>query len=158
MASSKGILRSFVVLVLVFAVGFLGLWFLSGSEIKIKDQKAYTSKTQIDEKSNDQFSNIGGQTPQETLKLLIFSLENKNLTLAAKYFTPENRETASEDLARLDNTKLLGDLVKDLKNIKLGKLSDETHYIFNITDQDGQTAAELELIKNDKGFWKITSL
>ena len=158
MASSKGILRSVVVLILILAIGFLGLWFLSGSEIKIKNQDAYTGKTGTTKEPGDQFADFGGKTPQETLKLLISALEDDNLNLATKYFILINREVVSEDLARLDNTKLLGDLVKDLKNIKLGKLSDETHYIFNITDQDGQTAAELELIKNDKGFWKITSL
>jgi len=64
----------------------------------------------------------------------------------------------SEDLERLNNTNLLRDLIKDLKNIKLGKSSNETHYYFEIIDETGQTAAALELIKNQKGLWKIISL
>lgn len=158
MASSKGILRSIIVLVLILATGFLGLWFLSGSEIKIKNQDAYTGKTPTSQESNDQFSDLGGKTPQDTLKLLILSLEKNDLTLAAKYFIPENREVVSEDLARLDNTNLLGDLIKDLKSVKLGKSKEKTRYYFEITDEGGQKAAELELIKNNKGIWKFSSL
>lgn len=158
MASSKGVLRSITVLVLILVSGFLGLWFLSGSEIKIKNQAAYNAKAPTSKELIDQFYDFGGQTPQETLKLLVSALEKGNLNLAAKYFVSENREAVSENLARLDNTKLLGDLIKDLRNIKLGRSANEDHFIFNITDENGQTAAELELIKNKQGFWKIISL
>lgn len=157
MASSKGILRSIVVLASILAAGFLGLWFLSGSEIKIKNQDASIGKTQPNQEQNDQFSDFGGTTPQYTLKLLISSLEKNDLTLAAKYFISENREAVSEDLARLDNTNLLGDLIKDLKGIKSGKLKKESYY-FEILDENGQTATELELIKNNNNIWKFISL
>ncbi|OGD24860.1 hypothetical protein A2819_00630 [Candidatus Azambacteria bacterium RIFCSPHIGHO2_01_FULL_40_24] len=158
MASSKGILRSVIVLISILSIGFLGLWFLSGPKISINNKNNLPIKTPVNKNITDGFSNFGGQTPQETLKLLISALEKNNLTLAAKYFIPENREVVSEDLERLNTTNLLGDLIKDLKNIKLGKLSTETHYYFEIIDETGQTAAALELIKNQKGLWKIISL
>lgn len=158
MASSKGILRSVIVLVSILSVGFLGLWFLSGQEINIKNKNNLPIKTTTKKDIADGFSDFGGKTPQETLKLLISALEKNDLTLAAKYFIPENREIVSEDLGRLNNTNILGDLIKDLKNIKLGKLSNETHYYFEIIDETGQAAAALELIKNQKGLWKIISL
>ena len=157
MASSKSILRSFIVLISILVVGFLGLWFLGSPKITIKNQNI-SSKNLVNKEKTDLFSDFGGGTPQETLKLLISALEKNDLTLAAKYFTPENRETASEDLARLNNTSLIGDLIKDLKGIKLGKLINETHYYFEISDQTDQTSTELELVKNQKGFWKLISL
>ena len=158
MASSKGILRSGVVLTLILLTGFLGLWVLRGQEINIKNQNNVSVKIFEDKNIADKFSDFGGQTPQETLELLILALEKNDLALATKYFISENRRLVSEDLARLSNTNLLGDLIKDLKNIKLGKLLDETRYYFEIVDETGQAAAALELVKNQKGLWKIISL
>lgn len=158
MASSKSFVRSALVLIFILSFGFLGLWFLGGDTIDIKNQGASQINTAVNEEVTDTFSDIGGKTPQETLHMLITALEQNDLNLAIKYFIPQNREMVSEDLSRLDNTKLLGDLVKDLKNIKLGRLKNETHYYFEILDEDGQISAELELIKNQKGFWKIISL
>lgn len=158
MASPKGILRSAIVLALILLTGFLGMWFLSGSEINIKNQNNLPAKTPTNKDIVDRFSDFGGETPQKTLKLFIRALEKNDLTLAAKYFIPENRGIVSEDLEKLNNTNMLGDLIKDLKNIKSGKLSNETHYYFEIIDETGQAAAALELIKNRKGLWKIISL
>lgn len=158
MASSKGVLRSVIVLISVLSLGFLGLWFLSGSEINIKNQNISTVKMPVNTEKTDQFSDFGGQTPQETLGLFIKALEKNDLNLAAKYFIPENRETVSEDLGKLNSTNLLGDLIKDLKNIKSGKLTNENHYYFEIVDETGQAAAALELVKNQKDLWKIISL
>ena len=158
MASSKSIIRSVIVLILILSLGFFGLWFLSGEKINIKNQNTSQIKTVINEEINDKYGELGGKTPQETLKMFITALEKNDLTLAAQYFIPENRETVSEDLSRLDNTNLLGDLIMDLKNIKSGKLNNENSYYFEILDEISQDSAELELVKNRKGFWKIISL
>lgn len=157
MAASKNILRSLIVMGLVLGVGFFGLWFLSGSEIKIKNQNPAVSSSS---KNNeiDQFSDIGGRTPRETIGLLASALEKNDLILAIKYFVPENRETESEDLTKLYNINLLSDLIKDLKNLKNGKAVDSSYYLFEVSDEAGGTAAEIELIKNEKGLWKIISL
>lgn len=158
MASSKDIIRSVIVLILILSFGFLGLWFLGGEKISIKNQGTSQIKTAIDEKIDDKYEKLGGKTPQETLKMLITALEKNDLTLATQYFIPENRETVSEDLSRLDNTNLLSDLIKDLKNIKSGKLKNENYYYFEILDEINTDSSELEFVKNKKGFWKIISL
>jgi len=156
LAASKNILRSLIVMGLILGVGFLGLWFLSGSEIKIKNQNPTSSEPQNN--GIDQFSNVGGKTPQETLNLFIKNLEKNDLISAVKYFVPENREVESEDLTKLYNINLLGDLIKDLKNIKNGKAVDSSHYRFEIFDESGQATVKIELIKNKNGLWKIISL
>ncbi len=164
MAASKNILRSLIVMGLVLSVGFLGLWFLSGSEIKItrpNDTRLNNGQAVGQENQNgelDQFSNIGGKTPQETLGFLAVALEKGDLILAIKYFIPENREIESEDLTKLYNANILGDLIKDLKNLKNGKTMESGHYLFEVPDQNGGTAVEIELIKNEKGLWKVISL
>jgi hypothetical protein len=157
MAASKNILRSLIVIGLVLGAGFLGLWFLSGNKIEIKNQSSVApSKSQTNEL--DQFSDIGGKTPQETIGFLTAALEKGDLALAVKYFIPENRESESEDLTKLYNANILGDLIKDLKNLKDGKPMDSRHYLFEVPDENGGTAAQIELIKNEKGLWKIISL
>ncbi len=142
---------------LVLGIGFFGLWFLSGSEIKIKNPNSAVSPEPQSNES-DQFSDIGGKTPQETVELLASALEKNDLVLAIKYFIPENREVESEDLTKLYNTNLLSDLIKDLKNLKNGKTVDRGHYLFEVPDESGGTAAEIEMIKNEKDRWKIISL
>lgn len=158
MASSKGIIRSVIVFILILFSGFLGLWLLKGENIDIKNQNTSQIKTTTNAEVIDKFGKLGGKTPQETLKMLITALEKNDLTLATQYFIPENRETVSEDLLRLDNTKLLPDLITDLKNIKSGKLKNKDHYYFEILDEINQDSAEIEFVKNENGFWKIISL
>ena len=158
MASSKSFIRSVIVLILILSSGFLGLWFLGGEKIDIKNQNTSQINTETNKELSDSFGELGGKTPQETLKMLVTALEKNDLDLAVKYFIPENRKTVSEDLSRLENINLLVDLIKDLKNIKLGKLKNENLYRFEILDKDGQISAELELMKNQKGFWKMISL
>lgn len=158
MAPAKNILRSLIVLVLVLFFGFFGLWFLGGSKINIENKNISVVKTSEKKETLVEFSDFGGKTPQETLKLFIVALEKNDLLLAVKYFIPENRETVSEDLAKLDSANLLGDLIKDLKNIKSGKLKNETNYYFEVADKNDQTITKLELLKNQKGLWKIISL
>jgi len=146
---------------LILGIGFFGLWFLSGSEIKIKNQSQSQSPVvspELQTNELDQFSDIGGKTPQETIGLLAGALEKNDLILAIKYFVPENREVESQDLTKLYNANFLGDLIKDLKNLKNGKTVDSRHYLFEVPDESGGTAAEIELIKNKNGFWKIISL
>ena len=157
MAASKNILRSLIVMGLILGVGFFGLWFLSGSEIKItRPNDTVGQESQNGEA--DLFSDIGGKTPQETAGLLTSALEKNDLILAIKYFVPENREMESQDLTKLYDANLLGDLIKDLKNLKNGKTVDSRHYLFEVPDEAGGTATEIELIKNEKGLWKVLSL
>lgn len=160
MAAFKNILRSFIVMGLILTAGFLGLWFLGGNETKIVNQNL----SALPESRNgeaDQFSDIGGKTPQETLAFFVKTLEKNDLVSAIKYFVPENREMESEDLTKLYKANFLGDLIKDLKTVKNGKEIDDSHYRFEVvdlTDPAAQSTVEIELVKNTNGIWKIVSL
>ena len=160
MAAFKNILRSFIVMGLILTAGFLGLWFLGGNETKIVNQNL----SALPESRNgeaDQFSDIGGKTPQETLAFFVKTLEKNDLVSAIKYFVPENREMESEDLTKLYKANFLGDLIKDLKTVKNGKEIDDSHYRFEVvdlTDPAAQSTVEIELVKNTNGIWKIVYL
>jgi hypothetical protein len=144
MASSKNILRSLFVMVSILGAGFFGLWLLGGNEISISnDEPAATSNA---------------QTPQETLSLLIKALEKNDLTAAVEYFVPENQAMESEALTKLYDANILGELIQDLKSVKNGKSIDDSHYRFEVLDSSGQNIAEIDLVKNEKGIWKIVSL
>ncbi len=158
---NKAILRNLIVLVFILGTGFLGLWFLGkpGDKLSIKNPESGNSGAASQNTTvSDQFSDFGGKTPQETISLLVTSLEKNNVTLATKYFVPEAREVESEDLLKLKNANILSDLIKDLKNLKNGKKIDDTHYSFEVFDEAGQAAAEINLSKNGNGFWKLISL
>jgi len=127
----------------ILGIGFLGLWFLGGNNINITNQNATPSDT---------------QTPQETLSLLIKALENSDLTAAVEYFVPENQAAESEALTKLYDANILGELIKDLKGVKDGKSIDDSHYRFDVFDSSGQNIAEIDLVKNESGAWKIVSL
>jgi len=144
MASSKSILRSLYVMVLILGIGFFGLWLLGGNEIKITSQNAAIPSN--------------AHTPQETLDLLVKALEKNDLTAAVEYFVPENREMESEALTKLYDANILGELIQDLKNVKNGKSIDDSHYRFEVFDSSGQSIAEIDLVKNENGIWKIVSL
>ena len=144
MASSKSILRSLFVMVLILGIGFFGLWLLGGNEISITNQNSVTL--------------LNTQTPQEILNLLIKALEKNDLTVAVEYFVPESQEMESEALTRLYNANILDELIKDLKSIKNGKNIDSNHYRFEVFDSSGQNIADIDLIKSENGAWKIVSL
>lgn len=151
MAATKSILRIFVVMTLVLGTGFFGLWVLNGDNVEVVNNGAPTA-SQAQNAGIDQFSNIGGTTPQETINLLIKSLEKNDLTAAVQYFIPENRGIESEDLTKLFDANILGDLIKDLKSIKEGRAVKDDLYRFKVAD------LEIELKKNTNGIWKIISL
>ena len=159
MLKFKGVIRSFIVLALVLGAGFFGLWFLGkyGTEIKIKNPDVGTLQN-VSESEKDEFYNVGGKTPQETISLFVSALEKNNLVLAVKYFIPDAREKESEDLIKLKDAGILSDLIHDLKNLKNGQVIDNTHYLFKVFDETGQAAAEVELIKNKSGSWKLIAL
>ena len=159
MLKFKGILRSFIVLALVLGTGFFGLWFLGkyGTEIKIKNPDAGTLQN-VSESGKDEFYNFGGKTPQETISLFVTALEKNDLVLAVKYFVPEAREKESEDLTKLKDANILGDLLTDLKTLKNGQAADKARYLFKVFDKTGVAAAEVELVKNRSGFWKLLAL
>ena len=135
--------------------GWFGLWFLSGKEITIRNENAAPAPA---DKNEETFSDVGGRTPKETLDLLITALEKDNLALAAKYFVPEIRDEESEDLKKLHDAKLMADLVQTLKGIKNGKAVDNSHYRFAVPDETGEIIAEIGMVKNATGLWKINSL
>lgn len=151
MAATKNILRSFIVMALVLGIGFFGLGLLKGNESQVVNQNSAALSS----------SDVGGQTPQETLGLLIRALEKNDLASAIQYFIPENREAESEDLEKLNKANLLGDLVRDLKSIKEGSAVNDSQYLFQVIDSgdsSAQTVLEIELKKNTSGIWEIVSL
>ena len=154
---TKSFLRATVIFVLILGLGWLGIWVLGrpGTSIEVKVPEAANS---VAESGGDDFSSHGGKTPGEAIKFLISALEKGDLTLAAKYFVPEIREAESEDLNKLSSADLLADLISSLKNLNSGKLLNSSHYRYEINDETGQPVAEVDLIKNETGLWKISSL
>jgi len=154
---SRSFLRAGIVFILILGLGWTGIWFLgrSGASVEIKNPETISSEIEDD---SDNFSGYGGKTPNETIKLLVAALEKENITLASKYFVPEIREAESEDLNKLSGANLLADLVSSLKNLEDGRLLNSSYYRYEVRDETGQSVAEIDLVKNKAGLWKISSL
>lgn len=159
MKKSKGILRSIVVFILLVAAGFLGLEFLGrGSVINVKNASPTLPPRESEAHLPDAFADFGGETPKATIALLISALQNNDLALAARYFSPESRDFELEDLTKLSKLGYLGEMIKYLKSVGEGVKIDDRRHSFTIKDESGEPALEIRLSKNAKNIWKITSL
>ena len=98
----------------------------------------------------------GGDTPEETLRLLIEALKKGNTDLAAKYFVLDKQQEWREDLAKIKEKGMLKNMIGDLENKKEDKIDENTGRYF-ITAKDG-LSSPLVLIKSINGKWKIRTL
>src|SRR3989344_4684683 len=75
----------------------------------------------------------GGQTPEETLELLIAALKKGDIDLASKYFLPEDRGEIEQDLMDAQKAGQLESVVSRIAGVKLNKIEDDSA-IFTSTD------------------------
>ncbi len=154
---ARSFFRAGIVFVVLLGLGWAGLWVLGRPGMQIKIQAPSGSQPQAIS-GTDSFSSFGGVTPDQTIGLLVAALEKGDLALAAKYFVPEVREAEADDLKKLNDAQLIPDLIKTLKTVKGGQATDSSHWRYDVTDDTGQPAVEIDLNKNNSGLWKISSL
>lgn len=156
-------MRVFFVFILILGAGFLGLWWLGNQNelIKIKNTASsdQAAKTHMHQAAQDVFSKFGGATPHDTLDLFVGALEKDDLSLASKYFSPSIRDDELHGLIKLKETGYLNQMILILKKAGGGIMVDVGHWKLEIADESGKdNAVEIDIEKNEAGFWKITSL
>src|SRR3989338_10260294 len=97
----------------------------------------------------------GGETPEETLRLFVDALKKEDTELAAKYFVLDKQEQWREDLARLQERNLLGEMVKDLERVERGKDIDSKNARFIVSNKNKEVITIINISENTNGKWKL---
>ena len=130
-----------------------------------KDARALYQAAQVFEDIQNKFASdtYGGQTPQETIDMFVAALEKGDLELAAKYF--KRKTNGEEDPAIFENIKKLqadnriGEVIDDLKKIKLNGEIGSSTAIYDVLDKKGELKYQFVLYHGTKTpVWKIESL
>lgn len=98
----------------------------------------------------------GGETPEETLELLIKALEAKDAKLASSYFIPEKRKEMVGEFKEGFRSGGVDYLINDLKKEKEKTCQDNFICVFE-TFENGNSEFSFEFIKNNNK-WLIKSL
>lgn len=100
----------------------------------------------------------GGETPEETLALFIAALKQGDTELAAKYFVIDEQENWREQLSKIQEKGLIGNMVEELESTKLTKKTAEEAY-FTLVDKNNTAISELLIGRNShNNKWKIYEL
>jgi hypothetical protein len=97
----------------------------------------------------------GGETPEETLRLFINALKKGDTELAAKYFVLDSQQQWKEDLAKIKEKNLLGDMIRDLEKARLNNIENDLARYYLINEEGYGSPLTLIKIINK---WKIRSL
>lgn len=100
----------------------------------------------------------GGDTPEETLRLFIEALKKGDTDLAAKYFVMDKQQEWREDLAKIKEKGLLGEMVKDLERKKYQHAISDTQTIFDIANDNKEAILSIRINKISSGVWKMVDL
>ena len=99
----------------------------------------------------------GGETPEETLRLFIDALKKGDTDSAAKYFILDKQDEWKEDLAKIKEKNLLGEMIRDLENAKKYRSSGEEQVFFTSGNEAGEATANIDIIKVIHK-WKIRGI
>ena len=105
---------------------------------------------------------VGGQTPEETLKMFIEALRQEDVALAAQYFLLDDEGKRDKWVTYLQDVKdsgLMQKMASDLEGAKAGVGAYEKDFVFEILLEDGSVGKSIDMELNESsGVWKIESL
>ncbi len=142
-----------------FVVAAVGLFFILVYNPLDPEARALRRQEKLLKEMEEKYKNdaYGGATPEETLQLFIDALKKGDTDLAAKYFIIDKQEEWREDLSKIKERNLLGEMVRDLERTEL-TLKDDTAF-FSLIGEDNVVESELVMHKSEaSGKWKITEL
>lgn len=149
----------FVVLVIVAAVMGYFYWqmFWQGGGERVTGEKFLENYETLMKADT-----VGGQTPEETLKMFIDALRKEDVALAAQYFLLDDEGKRDKWLVYLQDIKdkgLMQKMVEDLEGARpnLENIISETDHKFLVETEEGATEVNMEFNKFS-GVWKIESL
>ncbi len=143
-----------VVIVILAVAGWVGLQYYV-----YKKSPEYQAKEFVkDWERKYAEDTYGGDTPEETLRLFISALKQGDTELAAKYFVVDKQQEWREDLAKLKEKNLLGEMVRDLEREKFKNNISDNQINFDVANEQKEAILSILLGKNINGKWKILEL
>ncbi len=105
--------------------------------------------------------NIGGKTPEETLKMFVAALKNGDVDLASKYFALDDKGSRQKWVDYLNEVKkknMLAAMARDIETkAQPIKFEDPDIFYYKLYNSDGTVGVTINLGKNIE-TWKIISL
>src|SRR3989344_5204182 len=101
---------------------------------------------------------FGCETPEETLALFIDALKKEDTELAAKYFVLDKQEEWREDLEKIKEKGLMGDMIKDLEREKYKYSVSDSQVGFDVANDQKEAILSISLGKSSNRKWKILDL
>lgn len=104
----------------------------------------------------------GGETPEETLRLFVEALEDKDFELAAEYFIPENQDSFSDRVQRAMESGGMNGFINAYRNGRVvppDGVGSTGIYEFELYEPGEDVPFLARLKKNEfTGVWKIIEL
>jgi len=110
-----------IILMAILLVGFFVIFIINQNNL---ERKNYSLLNQVLKEQENEYKNdiYGGETPQETLNLLISALEKGNGELASQYYVLEKQEKMKEYYLSLKNEEKWPQLIEEIKLLKQKQL------------------------------------
>lgn len=143
-----------------FLIVLLGAGILYGIQyLRYRNSPEYQVQIEL-EKLEKMYAEdpYGGETPEETLRLFIDALKNGDTDLAAKYFVLDKQEEWREDLSKIKEKGLLGEMIKDLEREKYQYSISDGQVAFDIANDQKEAILSIGLGRGPNGKWKILDL
>lgn len=145
---------------IILAIIILGVLVLLGIRyVRYRNSPEY--KAAVDLKNLEkQYAEdpYGGDTPEETLRLFIDALKKGDTELAAKYFVLDKQEQWREDLGKIKEKGLMGDMIKDLGRKKSKHEISSKQVTFDVANDKSEGALTILMGRGPSYRWKILDL
>ncbi|MDD3098555.1 MAG: hypothetical protein PHU82_01885 [Candidatus Pacebacteria bacterium] len=161
-----------IILFIVLLIGLSFLAFIWYFNPEIRQAKLYKQETEVLEgrlqEEQERYINdiYGGQTPEETYKMFLEALGNKDIELAIKYFIFDRQELYKQFFLEIKNNNKWEEMMKDLFKYEnqIGEMKPNGSYIIRVYSEDNFLIAQVVLrvplfLENEQqnisNIWKI---
>lgn len=143
----------FIILIILLIIGIGGRWLIWYFKTDIKQARQYKQNIEsmvkkIQEKKTEYKNDVyGAANPEQTYKMFLDALKNKNIDLAVKYFLPDIQEEYKKLFLDIENKGQWNEMMSDLLNSKnqKGEFIDENTYVIEIINNQDVSVTTIVL-------------
>ncbi len=127
--------------------------------VRYRNSPDYEALKQIEKLKKEYAEDpYGGDTPEETLRLFVEALKKGDTDLAAKYFVLDKQEEWRQELTKIKEKNLLGEMVRDLESEKFKYTISEKVIGFDVANEEKEAILSISVVRAQNNKWKIQDL